>query len=72
MVGTKLTRAGTRIIGRNQYYSCLAFRLEQLIARNEYYATGCIIHKFGAYFSPFPKYVISFDTLFVILKKYFK
>ena len=39
MVGTNLTRAGTHIIGRNQYYSCLAFRPERLTARNEYYAT---------------------------------
>jgi hypothetical protein len=34
-----LRRAGTHIIGRNQYYSCLAFRPERLTAWNEYYAT---------------------------------
>ena len=39
MVGTNLTRAGTHIIGRNKYYSCLAFRPERFTARNEYYAT---------------------------------
>jgi hypothetical protein len=39
MVGTNITQAGTHVIDRNQYYSCLAFRPECLTARNKYYAT---------------------------------
>ena len=37
MVGTNLTQAGTYmyIIGRNEYYMCLAVQSERLTARNK-------------------------------------
>lgn len=39
MVGTNITRSGTYIMTRNEYYKYVRFRLERNVTRNEYYAT---------------------------------